>query len=420
MKPTKDMQPNKDIACGASSGFPIYWGPNLPDPEGSHNIYYTRQLLCNSLEKRRIDLLTITATQESVSDTGEKESSPIGFSDEFLKDPPWKFPNRQIIFVSSRVHPGEITSQFVLLGFMNFILSGDERAKSLRKLFVFKIVPMVNPDGVSIGHYRLNSVGLNLNRYYDRPNTGDYESVGYISDICNMWKDRLRGYIDLHSHATRRGCFLFGNNLKPIYQVWNLAFAKLVSLNCSHFDLTSCNFSEENMIGNDKDLSSKEGSGRVGIHGSTGVLHSYTIECNYWCGRKEAAFQSRTLSIPKKMPIKSSSNTQAYIPNIWGEIGKALVISWLDLYGYNPSSVLPRTHYKNIDGLIKNISAIVGVNEYKKSSSQIECTSIGKIENNNIYKYPPCRVMSFKQISVMRQLSGFSNKNEKRNNKIPS
>eukprot|EP00916_Digyalum_oweni_P022149 GHVL01036752.1.p1 GENE.GHVL01036752.1~~GHVL01036752.1.p1 ORF type:complete len:334 (-),score=50.28 GHVL01036752.1:681-1682(-) len=175
MKPTKDMQPNKDIACGASSGFPIYWGPNLPDPEGSHNIYYTRQLLCNSLEKRRIDLLTITATQESVSDTGEKESSPIGFSDEFLKDPPWKFPNRQIIFVSSRVHPGEITSQFVLLGFMNFILSGDERAKSLRKLFVFKIVPMVNPDGVSIGHYRLNSVGLNLNRYYDRPNTVSYK-----------------------------------------------------------------------------------------------------------------------------------------------------------------------------------------------------------------------------------------------------
>jgi len=39
----------------------------------------------------------------------------------------------------------------------NFIyLRKDIRAKILRKHFVFKLVPMINPDGVYHGHYRMD------------------------------------------------------------------------------------------------------------------------------------------------------------------------------------------------------------------------------------------------------------------------
>ena len=48
-------------------------------------------------------------------------------------------------------------------GIIEFLVSNDPNAQKLRDKFVFKIVPMLNPDGVIIGNYRCSIAAHDLN-----------------------------------------------------------------------------------------------------------------------------------------------------------------------------------------------------------------------------------------------------------------
>ena len=69
-------------------------------------------------------------------------------------------PGKTVFLMTARVHPGETPASHVLDGFLQFLLSdADPRAQALRERFVFKLVPMINPDGVYRGHYRADTLG---------------------------------------------------------------------------------------------------------------------------------------------------------------------------------------------------------------------------------------------------------------------
>lgn len=89
-----------------------------------------RENLSSSVQKRKVELITITSNEKC-------EEHP-----------------RKVVAVLSRVHPGESPSSFVCQGLMDFLVSAHPIAKVLREYVVFKIVPMLNPDGVFLGNYR--------------------------------------------------------------------------------------------------------------------------------------------------------------------------------------------------------------------------------------------------------------------------
>lgn len=56
----------------------------------------------------------------------------------------------------ARQHPGETVSSYLMQGLIDYLLGDSTEAEFLRSKYIFKIIPMVNPDGVVFGNFRLS------------------------------------------------------------------------------------------------------------------------------------------------------------------------------------------------------------------------------------------------------------------------
>nr|CAD7420447.1 unnamed protein product [Timema poppensis] len=91
--------------------------------------FFRAESLCSSLNGNETPLLTITAP--------ESKYNPIA--------------SRELVFLTARVHPGESNSSWVMLGTLGLLLGTTQTAVKLRDRFVFKVVPMLNMEGVING-----------------------------------------------------------------------------------------------------------------------------------------------------------------------------------------------------------------------------------------------------------------------------
>lgn len=76
----------------------------------------------------------------------------------------------------------------------DFITGNSLDAKLLRSKFVFKVVPMLNPDGVINGNYRCSLAGVDLNRTWLEPSRKLHPTIHSTkSMIKKLMEDREVG-----------------------------------------------------------------------------------------------------------------------------------------------------------------------------------------------------------------------------------
>ena len=117
------------------------------------------------------------------------------------------------VFLSARVHPGESNASWMMKGVIDFLISDNPNAQTLRKNFVFKIVPMLNPDGVINGNYRCSLAGCDLNRRWRYPSEMLHPTIFHTKKLAKEFaRERpLSLYCDLHGHSRRKNVFMYGN-----------------------------------------------------------------------------------------------------------------------------------------------------------------------------------------------------------------
>jgi cytosolic carboxypeptidase protein 6 len=71
--------------------------------------------------------------------------------------------NRHVVLVS-RQHPPEVTGTLALVSFVEELVGDSPLAREFREHFQVHVVPLMNPDGVELGHWRHNTGGVDLNR----------------------------------------------------------------------------------------------------------------------------------------------------------------------------------------------------------------------------------------------------------------
>jgi len=143
------------------------------------------------------DLFLLTITNPAVPDDGKK-----------------------VIWLMCRQHAWESGTSYVGEGAVRFLLSDD--AKGLRDKVVWKILPMMDPDGVFHGGVRFNRNGYDVNRNWDSADPASPESRRLMPEICAAKKAMLdwvaagkRFDFFLTLHNQERGGWTSGSEAHP-------------------------------------------------------------------------------------------------------------------------------------------------------------------------------------------------------------
>ncbi|EAR98207.2 zinc carboxypeptidase family protein (macronuclear) [Tetrahymena thermophila SB210] len=230
----------------------------------------------------------------------------ISISDK-INEPSTQNQDKKEVIICSRVHPGETNASWIMKGMLDFLLSDHEIAVELRKKYIFRMIPMLNPDGVRYGNYRCCLFGNDLNRKWKKALDYIHAPIHSVKKLiqklqetekqesCNdlatpkqeketlKSKGKVELLCDIHGHSKSMGAFIYGcqyryedeNTNKPNYKELNnliKVFPYLYSQRKQYFSFEKCCFAVQR---------DKLGTARVVGFQELQIPKSYTLECSF-------------------------------------------------------------------------------------------------------------------------------------------
>ncbi|WP_106793016.1 M14 family metallopeptidase [Aquimarina sp. Aq78] len=108
--------------------------------------------------------------------------------------------NRDLIVLLTRQHPPEVTGYFAFQHFVQTILDDSELSDKFLSRYRVLAFPIMNPDGVDLGHWRHNAGGVDTNRdwsAYRQPEIR--QTVQFITETLKNHNSKLILGLDFHS-----------------------------------------------------------------------------------------------------------------------------------------------------------------------------------------------------------------------------
>jgi cytosolic carboxypeptidase protein 2/3 len=216
--------------------------------------YITTSSLCRSLSMVNIPLVTIT-----------NPNIPIEY--------------KKYILTVGRVHPAETVGSWVMEGFIRFLSSKHPEAAALRNKFIFKIVPMLNPDGVIVGNSRTSMSGDDLNRTYINPSEDNHPEITALKDLVQSLtstdQKKIFLFIDIHGHFSKKGSFIYGPSF-PMHNSMYIKTKLIPRLMGERTEMFRYYSSKFNVSKN------KKKAARAVMSSQFKITHSYTLETSYY------------------------------------------------------------------------------------------------------------------------------------------
>lgn len=175
---------------------------------------------------------------------------------------------------------------------LNLLTSEEPLAGHLRDLYVFKVVPMLNPEGVLAGNFRSSLVGTDLNRRWDFPDEVLHPQIFFLKNYMKMLTAAGREicvFCDLHGHTRKNNAFIYGCNKAADggFCSWTKVrlLPRILGTKTAKFSYNDSGFRVE---------SDRKGTARVVVWKEFKVTNSFTFESSffgYLRGTEVAAYQ---------------------------------------------------------------------------------------------------------------------------------
>ena len=242
--------------------------------------FFSRKNICSTLARNKLEILTITnklnnKEKYNLQLSNKYDRNSFNYSNKNNQDNDFDcIKNRPVIILMARVHPGETVSSWIMKGIIDFLCSDCEEANLLRGSFDFKIIPMMNPDGVICGNYRTSLAGCDLNRRWINSNELLHPEIYYTKlMILKLHEQRdIKMIIDFHGHSGATNIFMFGNEI-PENPNESKVFPMLISKMSSCYSFPQCSI---------KMSKGKYGTARINLYHELDIPNIFTVEASFW------------------------------------------------------------------------------------------------------------------------------------------